>query len=433
MKKVYMALSADLIHKGHLNIIAKARSLGKVTIGLLTDEAIASYKSLPLISFEERKIIVENLKGIEKVVEQKTLDYTTNLKKLKPDFVVHGDDWKKGIQKNIRKNVIKTLKLWGGKLIEPQYTKGISTIDLISAIKSRGITPGKRMETLRRLIAAKPIVRILEAHNGISGLIVEKTKYKKNGKMIEFDGIWESSLTDSTAKGKPDTALVDFTSRFSTVEEILEVTTKPIIVDGDSGGKIEHFKFRIKTLERLGVSAVIIEDKIGNKRNSLFGTSVFQEQDKIKNFSKKIKEGKKSQVTKDFMIIARIESLILKKGMNDAVARAKAYIKAGADGIMIHSKEKNGKEIVKFCNIYNKFNNKVPLVVVPSTFAHFNEKQLEKLGVNVVIYANHLLRASYPSMVETAKSILKNGRAKEANKKNCMPINKIIKLIPEQN
>ena len=430
LKTVYIGLSADLIHQGHLNIIAEGCKLGKVIVGLLTDEAIASYKRLPLIAFNERKLIMENLKGVDMVIPQTTLDYVPNLKQIKPDFVVHGDDWKTGIQKNVRQRVIETLSGWGGQLVEPKYTKGISSTDLISAVKAQGITPGKRMETLRRLIASKPVVRILEAHNGITGLIVEKISIDKNGRKIEFDGIWESSLTDSTSKGKPDTELVDFSSRFTTIEEILEVTTKPIIVDGDTGGRIDHFKFRVKTLERLGVSAIIIEDKIGDKRNSLFGTTVPQEQDSIEHFSQKIHEGKQSQITDDFMIIARVESLILKKGMKDALVRAESYIDAGADGIMIHSKEKDGKEIIEFCNKYKKIKTKVPLIVVPSTYAHMTESELQILGVNVIIYANHLLRSAYPAMVDTAKSILQNSRSKEASDQYCMSIKDIITLIP---
>ena len=432
-KKVYIAMSADLVHQGHVNIIAEGHKLGKVIIGLLTDEAIASYKRLPLIAFNERKIIVENLKGVEKVVPQTTLDYVPNLKELKPDYVVHGDDWKTGVQKEVRQRVLDTLAEWGGELVEPRYTEGVSSTDLIAAVKAQGITPGKRMKTLRRLIAVKPIVRILEAHNGLTGLIVEKTSIEKDGRKLEFDGIWESSLTDSTAKGKPDTELVDFSSRFSTIEEILEVTTKPIIVDGDTGGRIDHFKFRVKTLERLGVSAIIIEDKIGDKRNSLFGTTVPQQQDSIEHFSQKIHEGKQSQVTTDFMIIARVESLILKKGMADAVKRAEAYIAAGADGIMIHSKEKDGKEIIEFCEKFQKFETKVPLIVVPSTYAHMTESELQDLGINVIIYANHLLRSAYPSMIKAAQSILENRRAKEASEEYCMSIKDIITLIPEVN
>ena len=429
-KIVYIGMSADLIHQGHLNIIREGLKLGEVIIGLLTDEAIASYKRLPLIAFNERKLIVKNLKGVAKVIPQKTLDYIPNLKELKPDFVVHGDDWKTGIQKEVRQRVIDTLAEWGGELVEPKYTEGISSTDLISAVKAQGITPGKRMKTLRRLIGVKPIVRILEAHNGLTGLIAEKTQIKKDGRTIEFDGIWESSLTDSTAKGKPDTELVDFSSRFSTIEEILEVTTKPMIVDGDTGGRIDHFKFRVKTLERLGVSAIIIEDKIGDKRNSLFGTTVPQEQDSIDHFSQKISEGKKSQVTEDFMIISRVESLILQKGMDDALLRTKAYIKAGADGIMIHSKNKDGKEIIEFCNHFKKFANRVPLIVVPSTYAHMTENELQDLGVNVVIYANHLLRSAYPAMMNTAKSLLENSRGMEASNDYCMSIKEIITLIP---
>jgi len=431
MKKVYIGMSADLIHQGHLNIISEGLKLGEVIIGLLTDEAIAGYKRLPLIAFNERKLIVENLKGVAKVIPQNTLDYVPNLKELKPDFVVHGDDWKTGVQKEVRQRVIDTLVEWGGELVEPKYTEGISSTDLISAVKAQGITPGMRMKTLRRLIRVKPIVRILEAHNGLTGLIAEKTRIENGGRTIEFDGIWESSLTDSTAKGKPDTELVDFSSRFSTIEEILEVTTKPMIVDGDTGGRIDHFKFRVKTLERLGVSAIIIEDKIGDKRNSLFGTTVPQEQDTIDHFSQKINEGKKSQVTEDFMIIARVESLILQKGLSDALDRTKSYIEAGADGIMIHSNKKDGKEIIEFCERFKKIENRVPLIVVPSTYAHMTENELQDLGVNVVIYANHLLRSAYPSMVDTAKSILENSRSMEASDDYCMSIKDIITLIPE--
>ncbi len=428
-KIVYIGMSADLVHKGHLNIIKEGRKLGIVIIGLLTDNAIASYKRLPLISFEERKVIVENLKGVSKVIPQNTLDYVPNLKKIKPDYVVHGDDWKEGVQKKTRDKVVEVISKWKGKLIEPAYTKGISSTDLISAVKANGITPGKRLATLRRLILAKPLVRILEAHNGLTGLIVEKTSIMKNGKKYEFDGIWESSLTDSTSKGKPDTELVDFTSRFQSIEEILEVTTKPIIIDGDSGGRIEHFKFRVKTLERLGVSAIIIEDKIGMKRNSLFGTDVSQNQDTIENFCNKIKEGKNAQVTSDFMIIARVESLILGKGMKDALNRSEHYINAGADAIMIHSSKKSTDEIFNFCKYYKKIKNKVPLVVVPSSYPQATEEQLMKQGVNVVIYANHLMRSAYPAMVATAKNILENNSAKEASEKYCMPIKEIITLI----
>ncbi len=427
-KKVYIGLSADLLHKGHLNIIEHGKKLGDVTIGLLTDEAIASYKRLPLIPFEERKLIIENLKGVKKVIPQTTLDYVPNLKKEMPDFVVHGDDWKTGVQEKTRKKVIQALSQWGGELVEPSYTKGVSSTDLISAVKSQGITPTNRIESLRRLIKSKPLVRLMEAHNGLTGLIVEKTNVLKDNIKIEFDGIWQSSLTDSTAKGKPDTELVDFSSRFATCEEILEVTTKPIVIDGDTGGRIEHFKFRVKTLERLGVSAVIIEDKIGDKRNSLFGTSVPQQQDTIENFSRKIHEGKLSQLNTDFMIIARVESLILDRGIHDALERSNAYLDAGADAIMIHSRNKDGEEIIEFCE---KFKNKAPLVVVPSSYSHITENELTNLGVNVVIYANHLLRSAYPSMVKTAESILMNGRAKEASDEYCMSIKDIITLIPE--
>jgi phosphoenolpyruvate phosphomutase len=427
MKTVYVGMAADVVHPGHLNIINEARKLGRVVVGLLTDEAIGSYKRLPLLTYEQRKVIVENIKGVNEVVPQETLDYVPNLRKVKPDYVVHGDDWKEGVQKETRQRVIGVLKEWGGQLVEPKYTKGISSTQLVGALVERGITPDKRMKTLKRLINVKPIVRIMEAHNGITGLIVEKTKVFKNRETREFDGIWLSSLTVSTSKGKPDTEVVDFSSRFQTIEEILEVTTKPIIVDGDTGGNIEHFRFRVRTLER----AIIIEDKIGTKRNSLFGTSVTQQQDDIEHFCEKIREGKRALVTTDFMIIARIESLVLKNGMEDAIKRAKAYINFGTDGIMIHSKEQDGKEIVEFCDRYKSFERKVPLIVVPSTFSHITEDEFKKLGVNIVIYGNHLLRSAYPSMVKTAESILEHKRSKEASGEYCMPIKEIITLITE--
>lgn len=428
-KIVYVGMSTDLIHPGHINIIKEARKLGDVIVGLLTDEAIASYKRIPLLKYEQRKEILQNIMGIKKVIPQTTLDYVPNLKKIKPDYVVHGDDWKTGVQKETRKRVIHTLKKWGGKLIEPKYTPGISSTQLVNSVLKAGVTPSYRLKTLKRLLELKPLIRILEAHNGLTGLIVEKIKLAENGKISEFDGMWESSLTDSLSKGKPDIATVDITSRIQTIEQILEVTTKPMIVDADSGGLPEHFVFTVKSLERLGVSAVIIEDKIGAKRNSLFETDVKQTQDTIKGFCNKISAGKKAQVTDDFMIIARIESLILKAGLNDALKRAKAYIGAGADGLMIHSKEKNPREILGFCKKYKKLKYRVPLVVVPSTYNQITEEELIKAGVKIVIYANHLLRSAYPAMVKTAKSILKHHRSYEASK-SCLPIKEILELIP---
>ena len=425
-------MSADIIHHGHLKIINEAQNLGEVIVGLLTDEAIASYKRLPFIPYNQRKIVVENIKGVNEVISQETLDYVSNLRKIKPDYVVHGDDWKTGVQKEIRQRVIDTLNEWGGELVEPKYTEGVSSTQLIDTLKGRGITPNIRLKSLKRLLDTKPISCFMEAHNGLTGLIVEKTSVQKGRQRREFDGLWLSSLTVSTSMGKPDTEVVDFSSRFQTIEEIMEVTTKPIIVDGDTGGKIEHFRFKVRTMERLGVSAIIIEDKIGLKRNSLFGNEVFQEQDTIENFCEKIREGNRVLVTEDFMIIARVESLILKKGMNDAVTRAKAYIDAGANGIMIHSKDKDGKEIIEFCNRFKTFEKRVPLVVVPSTFVHIREKEFKELGVNIVIYGNHLLRSAYPSMVKAAESILKHDRCMEASKEYCMPIKEILTLIPEE-
>lgn len=428
-KKVYVGMSADLIHPGHLNIIKEAQKYGYVIVGLLTDKAIGSYKRLPYLDFQQRKIIIEAIKGVEEVIPQETLDYTGNLKKIRPDYVVHGDDWKTGIQQKTRNKVIEVLKEWEGKLIDVPYTKGISSTNINASIKEIGTTPQIRLKQLRRLIDSKPIVRAIEAHNGLSGLIVENTYSDVNGVRHEFDAMWSSSLTDSTSKGKPDIEAVDITTRLHDLNNILEVTTKPIIYDGDTGGKTEHFVFTVRTLERLGISAIIIEDKIGLKKNSLFGTEVAQNQDSVEDFSHKISMGKKAQITEDFMIIARLESLILKKGMDDALLRANAYIEAGADGIMIHSKEKTPDEVLEFCREYEKFDLKVPLIVVPTTYNQIYEKDLIEAGVSVVIYANHLLRSAYPAMVEVAKSILTHERSLEVNDL-CMPIKEILTLVP---
>lgn len=425
-KKVYVGMSADLVHPGHMNILKVASTLGDVTVGLLTDKAIASYKRLPYMTYEQRKAVIENIKGVKEVIPQETLDYRPNLKLIKPDFVVHGDDWKEGVQAKTRQQVIDTLATWGGELIEPSYTDGISSTALNKSLKELGTTPDIRRSRLRRLIDSKEVVRIMETHNALSGLIVENIK-ANNG--IEYDGMWSSSLTDSTSKGKPDIEAVDVTARINTVNEIFEVTTKPMIYDADTGGIAEHFAFTVRTLERTGVSAVIIEDKTGLKKNSLFGTEVEQTQDSIENFCAKIKVGKKAQITDDFMIIARIESLILDKGMDDAIARAKAYIEAGADGIMIHSRQKSPNEILEFCKILRDYNENIPIVVVPTSFNQITAKELSQAGVNIVIYANHMLRAAYPGMKNVAKSILENDRSLEAEEQ-LLSIKEILDLIP---
>jgi phosphoenolpyruvate mutase len=429
MKKVYVGMSADLVHPGHINIINKAVALGDVTIGLLTDTAIASYKRLPYLSYNQRKIIVENIKGVKEVVSQETLDYVPNLKKYKPDIVVHGDDWKTGAQAKTRQDVIDALKEWDGELVEIKYTQGISSSQLNQDLKQIGTTPDIRLRRLKRLLSAKPFIRVLEVHNGLCGLIVENVNMEVNNRTREFDAMWSSSLTDSTARGKPDIEAVDLTSRMTTINDILEVTTKPLIFDADTGGRSEHFSFTVKTLERLGVSAVIIEDKVGLKKNSLFGNVVHQEQDTIDNFSYKIKTGKNAQITDDFMIVARVESLILEKGMDDALKRTRAYIDAGADAIMIHSRKKEPDEILEFCGHFKKLEKQVPIVVVPSSYHTIYEEELCKAGVNVIIYANHLLRSAYPSMINTAKSILIHGRAFECAD-SCLSINEILDLIP---
>tara|TARA_Y100000768_G_scaffold302319_1_gene236165 strand:- start:3933 stop:5234 length:1302 start_codon:yes stop_codon:yes gene_type:complete len=429
IKKVYVGMSADLVHPGHMNILKEAAKLGDVTVGLLTDKAIASYKRLPFMSFEHRKEVIENIKGVSNVISQDTLDYRPNLKNFKPDFVVHGDDWKEGVQIKTRQQVIETLAEWGGELIEIEYTEGISSTKLNNVLSEIGTTVEVRRNRLRRLIHAKPIVRILEAHNALSSLIAENTIVKSNGENVSFDGVWSSSLTDSTARGKPDIEAIDMTSRINSVNDIFEVTTKPMIFDADTGGKIEHFEFNVRSLERVGVSAVVIEDKTGLKKNSLLGNEVKQTQENIEIFCNKISRGKAAQLSDDFMIIARIESLILESGMEDALTRAEAYIKAGADGIMIHSRHKDPSEIKEFMKKFRAIDQNTPVVVVPTSFNSVTIDEFIEMGVNIVISANHMLRAAYPAMLKVAKSILKNGRSFEAEP-DCMSIEEILEIIP---
>ena len=429
MKKVYLGMSADLIHPGHINVIKEAAKFGEVTIGLLTDAAIASYKRIPYMTFDQRKIMACNIKGVKHVIVQETLSYVKNIRTLKPDYVVHGDDWREGVQSKTRQEVLDVLAEYGGELIEVSYTPGISSTMLHELVRSVGVTPNNRLSMLRRLLCAKRVVTVNEVHNSLSGLITESASEIRNGNPVQFDAMWSSSLTDSTAKGKPDIEAVDMTSRISSVNDIFEVTTKPMIFDGDTGGKVELFSFSVKSLERLGVSAIVIEDKVGLKKNSLLGNKVKQTQDTIIGFQEKISAGKSSQVTDDFMIIARIESLILGAGMDDAIDRASAYIDAGADSIMIHSRQESPEEIFEFCEKFHRLNHVVPLMVVPTSFNSITEEEWGKRGANIVCYANHMLRAAYPAMLEVAKSILRNGRSFEANDQ-CMSISEILDLIP---
>jgi len=429
MKTVYLGMTGDIIHPGIINILSEAAKHGEVMVGLLTDSAIATHKRLPFLTYDQRKQVIENLKGVTRVVPQQEWSYIPNLKKYKPEIIIHGDDWQTGPLSKIRDEVFTLMNELGGEVIEIPYTKGINSSALNETMKLIGTTPDIRLKTLRRLIAVKPVVRIMEAHSGLSGLIIENLEISKHDGMHHYDGMWSSSLTDSTCKGKPDIEAVDLTTRLQDLTNILECTTKPIIFDGDTGGLSEHFVFTVRTLERNGVSAVIIEDKIGLKKNSLFGTEVEQNLAPIPEFCEKISAGKKAQVTKEFMIIARLESLIAGKTVDDALERALAYVAAGADGVMIHSKEKSGDDIKEFCLRFRKDYSNIPIVLVPTTYNHFTEAELCTWGANVIIYANHMLRASYPAMLNVATVILENERSKEADNL-CMPIKQILELIP---
>jgi phosphoenolpyruvate phosphomutase len=429
MKTVYLGMTGDIIHPGIVNIIQEAEKYGEVVVGLLTDSAIASHKRLPFLSYDQRRVVVENLKGVARVVPQEEWSYVPNLKKYRPDFIIHGDDWRTGPLSGIRKEVYAVMAEQGGTVLEIPYTTGVNSSYLNEARRSIGTTPDIRLKTLRRIMEVKQVARIMEAHSGLSGLIIENMEIEKDDSIRSFDGMWSSSLTDSVSKGKPDIEAVDLTTRMQDLTNILECTTKPIIFDGDTGGKPEHFVFTLRTLERNGISAVIIEDKSGLKKNSLFGSEVKQEMASIPEFCEKISAGKRAQVTGDFMIIARLESLIAGLSVSDALERAAAYVKAGADGVMIHSKEKSGEDIREFCEKFHAEYGQVPIVLVPTTYNQFTETELASWGAKIIIYANHMLRSSYPAMERAARLILENERSLEADSL-CMPIKDILELIP---
>ena len=428
-KEVYVSLIADLLHAGHINVLSEAAKYGRVIVGLLTDTAIDELADTAYMSYPQRAQVLEKLEMVAEVIPQNTASYRENLLRLKPAFVVHGDDWVASSQKKYREEVITLLRQWGGELVEVEYSSQISDKNLKNQLLHQGIVAVNRIGRLRYLLKHKKTLRFLEAHNALSALIAENITVEKAGERVGFDGIWSSSLTDSTAKGKPDIEAIDLTSRLNTVNDIFEVTTKPMLFDADTGGKIEHFEFTVKSLERTGVSAVVIEDKTGLKKNSLLGNEVKQTQDSKENFCLKIQAGKKAQFGKDFMIIARVESLILGVGMEDALERAAAYVAAGADGIMIHSRKKDPSEIIEFMQRFRAKDKATPVVVVPTSFNSVTFEEFTALGVNLVITANHMLRAAYPAMVKVAKSVLTHGRTLEAEP-DCMPIKEILELIP---
>jgi len=430
MKKVYTCFCTDVIHEGHLNILREASKYGQVYVGVLSDEAMVGFNRFPTISLEERMEIVRETGLAAEVLVQKEITYDAVLEKIKPDYVIHGDNWKEGPESFIRENVLQNLQKLGGELIEVPYTYNEKVKRIDDQMKEKLAMPEFRRKRLRQLITMRPIVKTLEVHSGLTGLIAEKTVVESNGKLDQFDAMWISSLCDSTAKGKPDIELVDMSSRIRTIDDVMDVTTKPIILDGDTGGLVEHFVYNVRTLERMGVSAVIIEDKTGLKKNSLFGTEVEQTQDSIENFCEKIRVGKQALRTEEFMIIARIESLILERGMEDALTRAFAYVEAGTDGIMIHSRKKSPDEILEFCSKFREKNQETPIVVVPTSFNSITEEELAAAGVNIVIYANQLTRSAFPAMQGTAVEILKNHRALEVDSK-LMPFKDIIRLIDE--
>lgn len=289
--------------------------------------------------------------------------------------------------------------------------------------------------SLKQLIKKRGFLRIIEVHNGLSALIAEQISVKeKSGGILSFDGFWESSLTDSASRGLPDIEIINLDSRLETINEILYITSKPLIVDCDTGGDINHFEYMVQKLEDAGVVMVIVEDKTFPKRNSLTNSNHILEDKDI--FAEKIKRGIAVRKSNNFMIIARLEGLIAGHSMEETLGRAEAFLKAGADGIMIHSRKNEPTEILEFASLYKKLPKSLIkgkiLVCVPTTYNKITAKELAKSGFNLIIYANHLLRSSYRAMEKICKTILLNDRSFEAESL-CVSLKNLFRAVDLKN
>ncbi len=426
--EVYVSMTMEILHNGHLKILKEARRHGRVTVGLLTDQALENKKALPLLSFEQRREILEALDCVDEVIAQDTWGFDAVLDRHKPKVFVHGDKWDGPLQ-GMRERVIAKLESYGGQFVELPYSHEFDTGNIAPQMTAALASPYARQKAFRRLLQSHRLVRLLEAHSPLAALIGENMQVEREGKTLQFDGFWSSSLTDSTEMGLPDIEALDMSRRFQNIDEIFEVTTKPLVMDADTGGKPEHFELRARTMERMGIAAAIIEDKTGLKKNSLLGTDVPQTQATVEQFCEKIQAGIEGQKYNGMMIIARLESLILGKGVDDALMRAEAYVAAGAGAVMIHSKETEPDEVFAFTGQFRQTHPTIPIVVVPSSYNRVMDHELQAHGVKVIIYANHMLRASYKAMDKVARAILANGRTAEIED-DIISIKQILKLIP---
>ncbi|MDJ0824059.1 MAG: phosphoenolpyruvate mutase [Rhodobacter sp.] len=425
---VYVSMTAEILHNGHLRILKEAKKHGRVTVGLLTDRALENKKPIPLLSFEQRKEILEALDCVDEVIAQDEWDYDACIDTHKPRVFVHGDKWD-GPLTGMRERAIARLESYGGTFVELPYSHEFDGTHIAPQMAASLATPFAKQKAFRRMMQSKRLVRFLEAHSPLAALIGEHTKVQRNGDVLQYDGFWSSSLTDSTEMGLPDIEALDVTRRLQNIDEIFEVTTKPLVFDADTGGKAEHFELKVRTMERMGIAAAIIEDKTGLKKNSLLGTSVPQTQASIPEFQEKIRAGIEGQKYRGMMIIARLESLILGQGIDDALRRADAYVTAGAGAVMIHSKERDPAQVFAFTDAFAQDHPEVPIVAVPSSYNTVHDHELQAHGIKMIIYANHMLRSSYKAMEQTARAILEHGRTAEIEDE-IITIPQILKLIP---
>ncbi len=408
-KTVYVGMSADLVHPGHINLLREAASLGRVTVGLLTDRAISSYKRMPFLTFEQRRAVIEHIAFVTAVVPQDTLDYTDNLRLLRPDFVVHGDDWRNGVQAQTRRRVLDVLREWGGTLVEPPYTEGISSTALRMAAMDIGFAPGVRQRRLRRMLDCKPLVRVMQAHDGLSAHIVDRLEETTQGAPREYDAIWVDSLAGAPIRGKPDPLPFDLSSRLVTLHEILDATTKPLICNAGGAGHAAGVTAAVRTLERIGVSAIVIDTEVTDRRAVPAMAASAPPQDDMAAFIREIAAARDARVTPDFMIIARINDRTRDCGADRMMARAAAGVDAGADAVMCDSDPVNPDGIFDLCRRYRRLMNGHPLLVGLSGTEGLQEHDLASAGASMVVYTDTLLRAAREAMISAASQVLSCG------------------------
>jgi len=403
-KTVYVGMVGDMLHVGHINILKTAARLGRVTVGVLTDRAVVGYKRLPLLAFEDRVRVVESIADVAAVVPQKTLSYVENLRALRPDYVVHGDDWRYGDQvSRARAEVIATLGEWGGELVEVAYTKGISSTAIHRSGAADALFSGTRQGRLRRLLAAKPTLRIVEAHSGLSAKIAAEVRGPDGA--TGFDAVWQSGLTDAIHRGKSDGGAVDRGRRLQAVEEILDAGPLPLIYDGRAAGRPETVFDLTRALDKAGVSALCLGDRSDPDRTG-------PEMSPAETVAQ-IEAVRAACPTGAVMAISRIVVAAPGNGgsgaLDRALDRALALLEAGSDAVMFDSAADTAEPILDIAARLRRQRRDVPLFAAQSDRWGAPIHRFENAGIDAVVYETHLLRATVAPMRRAATALLAEG------------------------